>query len=171
MQDDQYRSSSSASKSRPCPGMSLFSPGKSRLDSRSEVQLPPSAVGNRVNQQEILRLARDAGRTNNFDWPGWIMRFSVALLKESRSPSLAACQDLAMNFQPFARKLWNAAFVSCWVDMSPEHQAEVADGLERAMRGDQVFTQKSAECRRVHVAPLQQGGASHLEQGAWRDGL
>ncbi|EDQ92944.1 uncharacterized protein MONBRDRAFT_5087 [Monosiga brevicollis MX1] len=103
---------------------------------------PGSARGvNRAKPELILKLAKQADDSLNFDWPTWIRRFSVSLLKESKSPSLAACQYLALRFEPFARKVFNAAFVSCWKELTPEEQAEMTDGLERAMKADHIFMQ------------------------------
>ena len=47
-----------------------------------------------------------------------------------------------MAHTPFARKLFNAAFVSCWKELeTPDQQALLSEGLEKAMNHNQVFMQ------------------------------
>jgi len=70
----------------------------------TELQAVSVRAFNRATQTRILELAQEAGRTQNFDWPDWIRRFSLTVMKESRSVALASCQDLAMHYDVFARK-------------------------------------------------------------------
>ena len=51
-------------------------------------------------------------------------RFSVELLRESPAPALRACSSLAQVYQPLARELFNAAFVSCWTELDGEGYQE-----------------------------------------------
>ena len=44
-------------------------------------------------------------------------RFSVELLRESPSPALRACCNVAVVYHPLARDLFNAGFVSCWNEL------------------------------------------------------
>ena len=41
----------------------------------------------------------------------------MELLKESPSPSLRSCWALAQAYNTLARELFNAAFVSCWMEL------------------------------------------------------
>ncbi len=47
----------------------------------------------------------------------WLRRLGVELLKESPSPSLRSCWALAQAYNSLARELFNAAFVSCWMEL------------------------------------------------------
>ena len=47
----------------------------------------------------------------------WLRRLGVELLKESPSPSLRSCWALAQAYNTLARELFNAAFVSCWMEL------------------------------------------------------
>ena len=49
-------------------------------------------------------------------------RLTQLLLKDSASPSLVACADLAAAHEPLGKRLFVAAFVSCWSEISPAHQ-------------------------------------------------
>lgn len=65
------------------------------------------------------------------NWVEWIKRFNKALLRESSSPALRACASIAEVYQPLARELFNAAFVSCWDEIYEEFQEEFVLSLER----------------------------------------
>ena len=78
----------------------------------------------RINQEK-LRKAWEAGqRSTKDDWNEWMRRFSVELLRESPAPALRACSALAQVYQPLARELFNAAFVSCWTELDGEGYQE-----------------------------------------------
>lgn len=98
---------------------------------------------NRTTQTRILKLAQEAASpsTTNFDWADWITRFNHSLFRESPSPSLAACQELASVHPSFARALFSEAFVSCWVELSSDQQAHLAENLQRAMTQDLTLMQ------------------------------
>ena len=59
-------------------------------------------------------------------------RFSIELLKESPSNALRACASLASVYQPLAKDLFNAAFVSCWTELYDQYQEELVRSLEIA---------------------------------------
>jgi hypothetical protein len=48
--------------------------------------------------------------------------FSVELLRESPSPALRACHNLAQVQPTMARELFAAGFVSCWSELHATHQ-------------------------------------------------
>ena len=101
-------------------------------------------TANRATQRWLLKLAEeacDSSSTTNLDWNDWMNRFNLMLFKECRSTALAACQELTMAHTPFARKLFNAAFVSCWAELDADHQALLSEGLEKAMNHNLVFMQ------------------------------
>ena len=84
--------------------------------------------------QEHLKNAWDASqKSTKEDWQEWMRRFSVELLKESPSHALRACAGLAGVYQPLARDLFNAAFVSCWTELYEQYQEELVRSLEIAL--------------------------------------
>lgn len=60
-------------------------------------------------------------------------RFSVELLKESPSHALRACANLAGIYQPLAKDLFNAAFVSCWTELYHTYQEELVQSIDLAL--------------------------------------
>lgn len=55
----------------------------------------------------------------------WIRRLRLELLKGTPSHSLRACAEMANSFQPLARELFNAAFMSCWTSLTEQFQVYV----------------------------------------------
>lgn len=81
-----------------------------------------------------LRLACQASRrTTKEDWVEWLRRLSIGLLKQSQSPALRSCRALAQNYPTLLRDLFNAAFVSCWTELSDEMNGELAASLQQAL--------------------------------------
>lgn len=81
-----------------------------------------------------LRAACQASRrVSKDDWSEWLRRLSVGLLKNSQSPALRSCQALAQNYPTLLRDLFNAAFVSCWTELSDEMNEELAASLKQAL--------------------------------------
>ena len=60
--------------------------------------------------------------------------FSVELLRESPSPVLRSCKELASVYQPLADELFNAAFVSVWPYLSAPTQDNLVRTLEHAFQ-------------------------------------
>lgn len=81
-----------------------------------------------------LQLAWQATRrVSKDDWLEWLRRLSIGLLKESQSPALRSCRALAQNYPKLLRDLFNAAFVSCWTELSMKMRSELAGSLEQAL--------------------------------------
>lgn len=81
-----------------------------------------------------LQLAWQAARrVSKDDWLEWLRRLSIGLLKESQSPALRSCRGLAQNYPKLLRDLFNAAFVSCWTELSTKMRSELAGSLEQAL--------------------------------------
>lgn len=70
-----------------------------------------------VNQQE-LKSAWSVEHVRGEGWQKWFKRFSLQLMQESPSHALRACASLASAHEPLAKELFNAAFYSCWVELS-----------------------------------------------------
>ncbi|KAI9026899.1 armadillo-type protein [Hyaloraphidium curvatum] len=86
-----------------------------------------------VNQQSLKRAWEASQRSTKEDWLEWIRRLSVELLKESPSHSLRSCASLASAYQPLARELFNAAFVSCWGELYDSYQDEFVQAIKTAI--------------------------------------
>lgn len=89
--------------------------------------------------QEHLKNAWDASqKSTREDWQEWMRRFSVELLKESPSAALRACASLAGIYQPLAKDLFNAAFVSCWTELYNQYQEELVRSIEKALTSPNI---------------------------------
>ncbi|XP_075220340.1 serine/threonine-protein kinase Tor [Lycorma delicatula] len=67
------------------------------------------------------------------DWLEWLRRLSIDFLKESPSPALRSCWALAQTYSQLPRDLFNAAFVSCWTELTEDLQPELIQTLEQAL--------------------------------------
>ena len=91
-----------------------------------------------VNQQHLKNAWDASQKSTREDWQEWIRRFSVELLKESSSPALRACASLAGIYQPLARDLFNAAFMSCWTELYDQYQEELVCTLEKVLTSPNI---------------------------------
>ncbi|XP_060066726.1 serine/threonine-protein kinase mTOR-like [Ylistrum balloti] len=86
-----------------------------------------------------LQKALGAGRRESKeDWMEWLRRLSIELLKESPSPALRSCWALAQTYNPLAKDLFNAAFVSCWTELTETQQDELIQSLEQALTSQEI---------------------------------
>ncbi|KAI2189712.1 phosphatidylinositol kinase- protein kinase tor1 [Ophidiomyces ophidiicola] len=86
-----------------------------------------------VNQQHLKNAWDATQKSTSEDWQEWMRRFSVELLKESPSHALRACASLAGIYQPLAKDLFNAAFVSCWTELYHTYQEELVHSIDLAL--------------------------------------
>ncbi|WAR26259.1 MTOR-like protein [Mya arenaria] len=95
---------------------------------------------NKTEQTTIKKLhALGKGRRESKeDWMEWLRKLSIELLKESPSPALRSCWALAQSYNPLARDLFNAAFVSCWTELTEEQQDELINSLEQALTSQEI---------------------------------
>ena len=91
-----------------------------------------------VNQIHLKSSWEAGQKTTREDWQEWMRRFSVELLKESPSNALRACAGLATVYQPLAKDLFNAAFVSCWTELYDHYQEELVRSLELALTSPNI---------------------------------
>lgn len=89
-------------------------------------KLQPDEASLRAACQASRRVSKD-------DWMEWLRRLSIALLHNSQSAALRSCKALAQNYPTLLRDLFNAAFVSCWTEMSDEMNEELAASLRQAL--------------------------------------
>ncbi|KAF9387898.1 phosphatidylinositol kinase- protein kinase tor1 [Podila verticillata] len=86
-----------------------------------------------VKPVNLRRAWNTDSRSTKDDWADWIRRLTLEMLKETPSHSLRACGELANSFQPLARELFNAAFMSCWTSLTEQFQNEFAAALKLAI--------------------------------------
>lgn len=86
-----------------------------------------------VNENDLQLLWQSSRRVSKDDWLEWLKTISIGLLKESQSPALRSCKALAQNYPQLLRDLFNAAFISCWTELSNERKAELAKSLQEAL--------------------------------------
>ncbi|KAL1122375.1 hypothetical protein AAG570_003780 [Ranatra chinensis] len=72
-------------------------------------------------------------RVSKDDWLEWLKGLSIDLIKYSSSPALRSCGALADRYNQLPRDLFNAAFVSCWTELSDSLQQELMRNLEQAL--------------------------------------
>ncbi|ODN03392.1 Serine/threonine-protein kinase mTOR, partial [Orchesella cincta] len=86
-----------------------------------------------VSTANLQRAWTASRRVSKEDWLEWLRRLSIEFLKESPSPSLRACHNLAQTYAQLPRDLFNAAFVSCWTELQEEQQNELISSLKQAL--------------------------------------
>ncbi|PSN34470.1 Serine/threonine-protein kinase mTOR [Blattella germanica] len=86
-----------------------------------------------VSPANLQRAWTATRRVSKDDWLEWLRRLSIELLKESPSPALRSCWALAQTYSQLPRDLFNAAFVSCWTELSEPLQNELIQSLEQAL--------------------------------------
>lgn len=86
-----------------------------------------------VSEHELRVLCQSTRRVSKDDWLEWLKTLSIGLLKESQSPALRSCKALAQNYPQLLRDLFNAAFISCWTELSSETKSQLAASLQQAL--------------------------------------
>ncbi|KAE9046870.1 Serine/threonine-protein kinase [Phytophthora rubi] len=114
-------------------------PLKSRIDTSSDHKDSSSSAQDETkslpcDQKNLVKAWEASQRSTKEDWNEWILAFSVELLRESPSPVLRACKELASVYQPLARELFNASFVSVWPHLSSSTQDNLIRSLESAFQ-------------------------------------
>ena len=158
------RSSDAAGQRSPQSGGSLFTPEgavsvnrkrQSSTDGRRQSSreysvspTPPGAGSSPETRQRLpsimggrsLKATLEATQhSTRADWHDWMRRLSVEMLRESPSAPLRACAPLAEAYQPLARELFNAAFLSCWSELGVEgYQESLVASLETALDTDNM---------------------------------
>ncbi|KAH8412631.1 hypothetical protein KR009_003909 [Drosophila setifemur] len=87
-----------------------------------------------VTTNELRTAWEVTRRVSKDDWVEWLKRLSIGLLKESPSHALRACRSLAQEYDTLLRDLFNAAFISCWTELSPDLKRELTQSLIQALQ-------------------------------------
>jgi hypothetical protein len=98
----------------------------------------PSASRVHVNQVHLQRAWSVAQRSTAGDWNEWIKRLTMEMLRESSSPCLRSCWAMVQSYPPLGRELFQAAFVSCWQDLSDENQESLVKALQFAFSSQSI---------------------------------
>ncbi|KAJ2330809.1 phosphatidylinositol kinase- protein kinase tor1, partial [Coemansia sp. RSA 2681] len=85
-----------------------------------------------VNAQALRRAWSISQRVSKDEWTGWLSKLANELLYQSPSPALRACHTLACKHPRLRWELFNAAFVSCWTELSGQYQQEIISSLQEA---------------------------------------
>ena len=91
-----------------------------------------------LDEDKLRKAWENSQRNIKDDWAEWMRQFSVELLRESSSPALRSCSALAQVYQPLARELFNAAFVSCYTELEKGSKKELVQSLERAFASSSI---------------------------------
>ena len=84
---------------------------------------PPAEATKMVVNQQHLKQAWDVSQVaTREDWVEWMQRLSVEFMRESPSHALRACMSLVDIYPPLAKELFNAAFLSCWMELYDQYQ-------------------------------------------------
>ncbi|KAJ2352606.1 phosphatidylinositol kinase- protein kinase tor1 [Coemansia sp. RSA 2673] len=103
-------------------------PRRESMQMESNVNQAPSGTRKLEINEEMLRVGWEVPqRMLKDDWNNWINKFSIELIKQSPSPALRACLGLAPKHPALSSELFNAAFISCWNEISAEHRQDIAN--------------------------------------------
>ena len=112
----------------PLPSTNSASPGG--------LSTSPSDSRQLALEERALRLAWESShRSTKEDWFEWLRHLAVEQLRNSPSPALRACLDLASVQPAMARELFAAAFASCWSDLGETAHEALSASLESALGG------------------------------------
>ncbi|KAJ1950923.1 phosphatidylinositol kinase- protein kinase tor1, partial [Linderina macrospora] len=110
--------------------------------SQPETPLGQSADSGRRLRINVISLRRAWStaqqRVTKEDWLGWLNQFGVELLQQSPSPALRACSNLAFKHPKLNSELFNAAFVSCWTELTGQYQQEIITALQDVASNEKV---------------------------------
>lgn len=87
----------------------------------------------KVSVKNLQQAWTPSRRVSKDDWLEWLRCLSLELLKQSPIPALRSCLPLAQTYSQLPKDLFNAAFVSCWSELSEEKQKSLIHGLELAL--------------------------------------
>ena len=102
----------------------------------AEVGNPSSALVDQKNLEAAWEVPQHSTRA---DYHEWMRRLSTEMILRSPSAAMRACASLAQVYQPLARELFNAAFLSCWSELGVQgYHDSVVRSLETALDADNM---------------------------------
>lgn len=122
-------------KGETLPDPSFNQPHGKNLTDESDIAPDAGTTKFQVNQQNLKSAweTSTVKKPKSEDWKEWIKRLSVQLLQSSPSHCLRACANLSSVYPPLARELFNAAFVSCWMELFERYQIELVAAIQIAL--------------------------------------
>ncbi|KAF7259839.1 hypothetical protein EG68_02702 [Paragonimus skrjabini miyazakii] len=81
----------------------------------------------------LERAWRSTRLMNRDDWDQWLKTLTTTLLRESPNPAIRACSQLISVTPTIGRTLFNAAFVSCWPELTAPQQDALINKLEQVL--------------------------------------
>ncbi|RHZ26301.1 hypothetical protein DYB37_004840 [Aphanomyces astaci] len=87
-----------------------------------------------INQLHLVKAWETTQKSTKDDWHEWMRAVSVELLRESPSPALRACKELASVYQPLAKELFYASFFSVWPHLTSHTQENLLRTLETVLQ-------------------------------------
>ncbi|RHY28067.1 hypothetical protein DYB32_006287 [Aphanomyces invadans] len=87
-----------------------------------------------INQMNLVKAWETTQKSTKDDWHEWMRAVSVELLRESPSPALRACKELASVYQPLAKELFYASFFSVWPHLTSHTQENLLRTLETVLQ-------------------------------------
>ncbi|VEL17440.1 unnamed protein product [Protopolystoma xenopodis] len=96
-----------------------------------------------LNSHALERAWRCTRIVSREDWGQWLRQLGTALIRESPSPAIRACSPLTGLTPVITRTLFNAAFVSCWPQLTDPQQDDLISTLEGVLRVSDQLTEVS----------------------------
>ena len=100
--------------------------------SRSPLDVAGGPESFTVDEFALRRAWDSSSRSTKEDWLEWMRHVSVEMLRQSPSPALRACLELASTRPRTARDLFCASFASCWSASSQNGRDALVRALESA---------------------------------------
>ncbi|KAJ3911267.1 FAT domain-containing protein, partial [Lentinula edodes] len=103
-------------------------------DSKRQTDVPTAAksVQLTVNQQHLKQAWNISDVATKDDWTAWMHKLGLELIRESPSATIRTCTSLAEVYAPLVKELFNAAFISCWVELYDQYQDSLIKNIETA---------------------------------------
>ncbi|XP_015781821.1 serine/threonine-protein kinase mTOR [Tetranychus urticae] len=118
--------------------------GRKHGKQRSSHVTAPAAASNSAPKDITLDKSRLASswktdkRVSKDDWLNWLQTLSIGLIEQSASHALRSCLLMAQAYQPLARDLFNASFLSCWSQLDDGHRENFIDNIRAALTAQDI---------------------------------
>ncbi|VDK68536.1 unnamed protein product [Litomosoides sigmodontis] len=89
--------------------------------------------GQRINFDVLKRTWTTAQLVSKEDWDQWLVLLRIQFIRQSPSAALRACAPLADVHVSLAKDLFNAAFMSVWIDLDEMQQRDLETNLKYAL--------------------------------------
>lgn len=111
-----------------------FNSFKTQLCIETTLAMSSTSHKHLINQPQLQKAWDVSQRSTASDWNAWFARFSIQLLIESPSAALRSCSIVAQSHLPLAKDLFQASFVSCWLELSEHYQEYLIKSLHVAFQ-------------------------------------